>query len=487
MTYNLQCFRHMNKRSPSVLFSAAIIAVGGVQAQKPHPHRPNIVYILADDLGYGDLGCYGQQKIKTPNIDRLASQGMLFTQHYAGCTVSAPSRCSLMTGYHTGHTQIRGNREYGKEGEYPIAADTYTLGKMLKAEGYATGCFGKWGLGSPGSEGDPNKQGFDAFFGYNSQLLAHNYYPDHLWDNQKELLLPENEGDKRGAYSADLIHEKALQFIRAHRDKPFFAYLAYTLPHAELISPADSILAMYHFDPEKPWKGTDTGPYFRKGGYCTSVTPHADFASMVTRLDAYVGQVMQTLQELGIADNTILIFTSDNGPHQEGGGDPAFFRSWGPLRGIKRDMWEGGIRVPMIVQWPGKVKAGSRTDQVCAFWDVMPTFAEITGASVPRDIDGISFLPTLLGQPGQKQHDYLYWEFHEMGGRIAVRMGNWKGIKLNYGKSPDAPMLVYDLSTDLHEDHDIARDHPEVVRELEELIGKARVKSALFDFGREKQ
>lgn len=288
----------------------------------------NVIYILADDLGYGDIGCYGQQKIKTPNIDRMAQEGMLFTQHYAGCTVSAPSRCSLMTGLHTGHSQIRGNMEIKPEGQQPMAADTYTLGKLMKSAGYTTGIFGKWGLGYPGSSSVPSNMGFDEFFGYNCQRQAHSYYPDHLWHNNDTVFLHENDNEGRQVYSQDLIHEQALKFIRDNKDKPFYAMLTYTLPHAELNLPHDSIYRMYE-------NAFEEVPYDGKMGYHPSEKPYASFAAMVSRLDKYVGDVMAELKELGLDKNTIVIFTSDNGPHREGGANPDYFLSYGPLKGVK--------------------------------------------------------------------------------------------------------------------------------------------------------
>jgi arylsulfatase A len=449
--------------------------------------KPNIVFILADDLGYGDLGCYGQKIIKTPNIDKLASDGMLFTQHYAGCTVSAPSRSALLTGLHTGHTPIRGNKEVGDEGQHPLPENTFTMAEMLKQAGYVTGAFGKWGLGYPGSEGDPNKQGFDEFYGYNCQRLAHYYYPTHLWHNQTKINLPGNTNGIVGIYAQDMIHKEAMKFIRENKSKPFFAFLPYILPHADIVSPDDSIRKMYAgIKPGIPFIGIDKPNGHKPGGYNSSDEPHIDFAAMIARLDAYVGEVVAELKKQGIDKNTIVIFTSDNGPHEEGGANPAFFNSYGPLRGVKRDMYEGGIRVPMIVSWPGKTQQGVKTEQVSAFWDFMPTFKELARVKTNFASNGISIVPTLLSNKKQKQHEYLYWEFHEMGGRIAIRKGNWKGIKLNYGKNPDNKMLLFDLSTDIHEDNNVAEKHPEIVTELEKLIKSSRTESAVFNFGRSK-
>ena len=435
----------------------------------------NVIYILADDLGYGDIGCYGQQKIKTPNIDRMAQEGMLFTQHYAGCTVSAPSRCSLMTGLHTGHSQIRGNLEIKPEGQQPMTADTYTLGKQMKSAGYTTGIFGKWGLGYPGSSSVPSNMGFDEFFGYNCQRQAHSYYPDHLWHNNDTVFLHENDHEGRQVYSQDLIHEQALKFIRDNKDKPFYAMLTYTLPHAELNLPHDSIYRMYE-------NAFEEVPYDGKMGYHPSEKPYASFAAMVSRLDKYVGDVMAELKELGLDKNTIVIFTSDNGPHREGGANPDYFLSYGPLKGVKRDVYEGGIRVPMVAWCPDKIKAGVKNDHISAFWDVMPTLAELTGVTLPETGDGISFLPTLFSKDGQKQHEYLYWEFHELNGREALRSGNWKLIRQPI--VGETILELYDLSSDIHEDNNLAQQNPEKVKELEVLMDGARTESPLFNFGR---
>ena len=447
------------------------------------PKQPNIVFILADDLGYGDLGCYGQTIIKTPNIDRLSAEGMRFTRCYAGCTVSAPSRSSLLTGLHTGHTPIRGNESAPekKEGQYPLPANTYTIVKMLKEGGYVTGCFGKWGLGYPGSEGAPENQGIDEFFGFNCQNLAHNYYPYYLWHNKDTVWLKGNEGSEKREYAPDIIHREAMKFISDNKDRPFFAYLAYTLPHAELVSPDDEIQAEYKGKfPETAWKGVDAGPDYKKGGYGSTMHPRTDYAAMVTRLDKYVGEIIAELKALGLDKNTLVIFSSDNGPHIEGGGDPDFFKSYGHLRGIKRDLYEGGIRVPMIAWCPGKIKAGSISGHTSAFWDVMPTFAELTGTKAAANTDGISFLPALFGKSGQKEHDYLYWEFHEQGGKIAVSKGNWKAIWLNVNKTDKTTVELYDLSKDIHEDNDVAKQRPEIVAELDRLMRKSHINSKAF-------
>ena len=438
---------------------------------------PNIIYILADDLGYGDLACYGQQFIKTPNLDRMAAEGMQFMQHYAGCTVSAPSRGSLMTGMHTGHSQIRGNKEIEPEGQQPMIEGTFTLGTMMKSAGYATGIFGKWGLGSPDSESTPNKMGFDQFYGYNCQRMAHTYYPPYLWRNSEKDLLAENQDGGRKVYSQQLIHEEALRFIRENKDKPFFAMLTYTLPHAELNLPHDSIYQQY----ENSFEET---PYDGKRGYQPVEKPRASFAAMVSLLDFYVGEVLAELKKQGIDDNTLVIFTSDNGGHEEGGADPHFFKSYGQLKGLKRDVYEGGIRVPFIARYPKKIKAGQKSDHISAFWDMMPTFSELTNATIPPSVqtDGISMLPTLLGEGKQKDHEYLYWEFHEIGGRIAVRQGDWKAVMLNAKKGIEQPIELYDLSKDIHEDNNLADQYPDKVEKMRAIMKTAHIESNVYPF-----
>jgi arylsulfatase A-like enzyme len=443
---------------------------------------PNIIFILADDLGYGDLSCYGQTRFETPAIDRLASEGMIFTQHYTGSTVSAPSRSSLMTGLHTGHTPIRGNRGWVPEGQWPLPASSFTISEMLRERGYATGAFGKWGLGFIGTEGDPNSQGFDEFYGYNCQSLAHNYYPDHLWHNEVRIELRENAGGKTGAYSGDLIQNAALRFIESNSKKPFFLFYPTTIPHAELVAKEEYMkLFRGKFDPEKVYKGVDSGPDFRQGPYGSQNESHAAFAAMIKQLDVYVSEIIDKLRELRIEKNTVVIFASDNGPHLEGGADPDYFNSNGALRGYKRDLYEGGIRTPLIVRWPGKVKAGSRSDHISAFWDIMPTIAEITGGKVINEIDGLSFLPALTGKP-QKNHDYLYWEFHEQGGKTAVRMGNWKAVKLNVNKLPQGQIELYNLENDVSETKNVASDNPEIVKQMDAIMTEAHTRSDVFLF-----
>ena len=449
---------------------------GTVKEQK----QPNIIFILADDLGYGDLSCYGQKKFSTPNIDRLAGEGMLFTQHYTGCTVSAPSRSSLMTGLHTGHTPVRGNKDWKPEGNWPLPAESLTVAEILKSSGYTTGAFGKWGLGYIETEGDPNAQGFDEFYGYNCQSLAHNYYPDHLWHNHEMILLPENDSGKTGAYSPDLIHKAALEFIDRNTNNPFFLYYPTTIPHAELFA-REEYMDKFRgkFDPEKSFRGVDNGPAFRLGPYGSQPEAHAAFAAMINELDDFTGELLAKLEENGLADNTIVIFASDNGPHLEAGADPDYFNSNGDLRGYKRDVYEGGIRTPMLVRWPGKVTPGSESDHISAFWDILPTLAEIAGTGVPEGIDGISFLPALTGKK-QKKHEYLFWEFHEQGGKMAVRMGNWKAVKLDINKDTARETELYNLSKDIGEENNVASYNPEIVKKMEEIMKQAHIPSADF-------
>ncbi|OUX38398.1 MAG: arylsulfatase [Kiritimatiellaceae bacterium TMED266] len=459
------------------LFSCLLVCTGLVCFS--HAERlPNIIYILTDDLGYGDLSCNGQTFFKTPHIDRLAAEGMKFTQHYSGSTVCAPSRCSLMTGKHTGHAVVRGNYEVKPEGQKSMPADTFTMAHMLQQAGYTTGLFGKWGLGAPGSPSEPLKMGFDRFYGYNCQRHAHHYYPYFIWnDNQREMLWG-NFGMETEEYAPTLIHAEVMQFIEDNQDRPFFCYYAVIQPHAEMFAP-EEYMEKYRgkYLPESAYEGTDDGPDFRKYSYGSQSEAHAAFAAMVHMIDEYVGDITAYLKELGIDDNTLIVFTSDNGPHQEGGHNPNYFNSNGSLRGFKRDLYEGGIKVPMIAWWPGKIKRGTQTDHLSAFWDVMPTVAEMTGASAPEDVDGISFLPTLLNRKGQAEHDYLYWEFHEKKGRLAIRKGTWKGVRYDVSIDANSTLELYDLSTDPGEQNNIAQQHPDVVAELDMLIKSARTVS----------
>ncbi len=418
---------------------------------------PNIVFILADDLGYGDLGCYGQQKVKTPNIDTFAAEGTRFTQCYAGSTVCAPSRCCLMTGYHTGHARVRGNALV------PLLPEDVTVAEVLKGAGYHTALIGKWGLGEPDTTGIPNRQGFDYFFGYLNQAHAHNYYPDHLWRNEEKVPLEGNVlGEKKGVskqcgqYSHDLFTDEALSFLDRAGEAPFFLYLAYTIPHANNERGAAEGDGMevpdYGSYGEQPWPDPERGR-----------------AAMIERLDRDVGRFMRKLNDLGLDENTLVFFTSDNGPHREGGVNPDFFDSSGPLRGIKRDLYEGGIRVPGIARWPGRVPAGLVSDQVWAFWDFLPTAADLAGAKAPEGIDGVSIVPALIDGKSI-EHPPLYWEFHEGGYKRAVRMGNWKGVKVK----PDLPLELYDMTSDIGEDRDVAADQPDIVEQTEVFMEGAR-------------
>ena len=453
---------------------------------------PNVIIIFADDLGYGDVGSYGQTKIRTPNLDRLAEEGIRFTQHYSGSPVCAPSRATLLTGRHTGHTQIRGNHELGgfpdeeERGQMALREGSFTMAEMLREAGYATAVIGKWGLGGPGSEGVPNNHGFDSFYGYLDQKQAHNYYPSHLWRNTKwdtlrngyfhpHQRLEEEPGDysrfKGPDYAPDLMTEEAERFIRENAGRPFFLYLPYTIPHVALQVP-DEELEAYDF-PETPYLG--------ENGYLPHPTPRAAYAGMISRLDAYVGRIRVLIDELGLAENTLILFSSDNGPTDAGGADMEFFDSNGPLRGGKRDVYEGGIRVPMIALWPGRIKGGAATDHVSANWDVMPTLADLTGARAPEDLDGISFLPTLLGGD-QSEHEYLYWEFHEGPGSQAVRLGEWKGVRLGGHRDPDAPIELYDLSTDIGEMSNVADRHPDIVARIDSIMRAAHTPAVIEEW-----
>jgi arylsulfatase len=473
---------------------------------------PNIVYILADDLGYAELGCYGQEKIKTPNLDQLAAEGLRFTQHYCGNAVCAPSRCVLMTGKHPGHAYVRNNggpkglddlrQKYGWEfpGQHPIPEAELTIAEMLKQQGYATAAVGKWGLGHFGTTGDPNRQGFDLFFGYNCQAHAHSFYPGYLWRNDQKVFLdndPPIPGHARlpaGAdphdpasyapfkgtdYAPERMIEVALQFLRENKEGPFFLYYPTTLAHVALHVPDEEL---------EPYlaKGWEETPFTAQGGgYTPHRTPKAAYAAMVTHLDTDVGRIMAQLAELDLDENTLVIFSSDNGTtHLDKEVDYEFFDSVGPLRGLKGSLYEGGIRVPMIARWPGRIKAGGTTDHVSAFWDVLPTIAEITGTDAPAGIDGISFAPTLFGRPqDQRQHEFLYWEFPGYGGQQAVRMGPWKGVRqdmLRRGNPDPLKIELYNLRDDIGETTDVAQEHPDVVARIRSIMQQQHSPSELF-------
>jgi len=423
--------------------------------------KPNIIFIMADDLGYAELGCYGQTKIKTPHIDQLAAEGMKFTQAYAGSMVCQPSRSVLMTGQHTGHTAVRAN-----DLNQLLYDEDQTVAEVLKEAGYATGIFGKWGLGYEGTPGHPNRQGFDQFTGELLQVHAHFYYPFWIWRNEEKVMLPENENNQRGRYVHDLIHEDAKAFIRKNQKQPFFAYLPYILPHVELVVPEDS---------ERPYRGKfpKTPIPDPRPGYIGSDDGLVTFAGMVSRLDAHVGEIVAMLEELGIRDNTLIIFTSDNGGQ---GGTwkemTDFFNGNAPLKGHKGSMYEGGLRVPFIAKWPGKIEAGTTSDLQIGFWDILPTFAQIAGTKVPAgiDVDGISFVPTLLGEGNQKKHEYLYWEYTK--GKIssrALRMGNWKAVQNKMKNSIE----LYDLGKDVGETNDLAKQHPDQVKAMTDIMQQA--------------
>jgi len=431
---------------------------------------------MADDLGYAELGCYGQKKIKTPNIDKLAAEGMMFTQHYSGNPVCAPSRCTLMTGLHTGHAQIRANKEVGGKagwvlgstigGQWPLEAGTVTVAGILKDAGYTTGAFGKWGLGIVGTTGDPNKQGFDHFFGYICQRQAHTFYPNHLWRDGEVEWIEANKDGKEQVYSHDLISQEALKFVRTNKDRPFFLYVPFTIPHMALQVPEDSLAEYRGKWPDPPYKGDK--------GYFAHPNPRACYAAMVTRMDKDVGRIMSLLKELALDDNTLVIFTSDNGPTFNGGSDSAFFESAKPLRGLKGSVYEGGIRVPYIARWPGRIKAAGTSNHISAFWDFLPTCCELTGKDPPQDIDGISMLPTLLGRDQeQKKHEYMYWELR---GQQAIRMGKWKALRLKPGRKIE----LYDLDSDIAESNDLADGHPEIVAEMAKIFRTSRTESEVF-------
>lgn len=476
-------------RTSRLLLVISLLLVGAISAAKVTAQKlngkPNIIFILADDLGYGDLGSYGQQKIRTPYLDQMAKDGMRFTQFYAGSPVCAPARCVLMTGKHGGHAFIRDNKEVQPEGQWPIPSSEVTIAEMLKAKGYATGAFGKWGLGFVGTEGDPNRQGFDLFYGYNCQREAHNFYPDHLWRNDKRVVL---EGNDRGLtgkqYSHDLIEAETLKFIRDNKDTPFFAYVPFTIPHLALQVPEDS-LAEY----VGKW---DDPPYDGKNGYLPHPHPRAAYAAMVTRMDRSVGRIFALLKELKLDDNTLVIFTSDNGgafgtvnkeneflPGRLGGTDYVFFGSTANFKAFKGSIYEGGIRAPFIARWPGKIKAGSTSDLPAVFYDMMPTFAEMAGTSVPKESDGVSLLPTLTGKGKQRHHEFLFWDFGGYGGQQAVRFGDWKGLRRNLHRG-NTKLELYNLATDPGEQNNLADKHPEIVKRIEQILAQQHRPSADF-------
>jgi len=443
----------------------------GPKSGKSNADKPSIIFILADDLGYGDLGCYGQKNIQTPHLDRIAREGMKFTDHYAGSTVCAPSRCVLMTGLHTGHSYVRGNREVKPMGQTPLPADTVTVAKLMKKAGYVTGLIGKWGLGGPDSVGHPNKQGFDYFFGYLCQRHAHNYYPEFLFRNEQRVPLknkiakprPDGAGvaAEKNEYSHDLCAEEALQFVEKHQKQPFFLCLTLTIPHAN------------NEAGKKGMEVPDYGIYKNKDW----PEPQKGHAAMISRMDSDIGKLIAKLKELNLDENTLVMFSSDNGPHREGGNNPDFNDSNGPLRGIKRDLYEGGIRVPLLARWPGKIQSGVTTNHISAFWDFLPTCCDVAGAQSPKSIDGISFLPTMRGQANhQKKHEYMYWEFNRGGSLQAVRMGPWKLIRF----VAQNKIELYNLNTDIGEQKNIADKQPEIVTKIESYLKTARTESEFW-------
>jgi len=496
---------------PFVFTACNDAAVSSPPAPDP---PPNIVYILADDLGYGELGCYGQELIETPHIDSLAARGMRFTQHYSGAPVCAPARCVLMTGLHTGHAHVRGNDEWGDrgdvwdylamyndpglEGQRPIPDSVVTIGELLQEAGYRTGIVGKWGLGAPGTEGVPNRQGFDFFFGYNCQRQAHTLYPLHLWKNDERVLLrndtvsphtrltkdadpadPANYTPFRlEEYAPDLMQQEVLGFVTRNRERPFFLYYATPIPHLPLQAPQRWV------DHYRDKLGPEA-PYTGDKGYFPSQYPRATYAAMISYLDEQVGQLVDTLKGLGLYDNTLIVFSSDNGPTYTGGADTPFFDSGGPFSCEagwgKGSVREGGIRVPMIAAWPGRIAAAAVSDHQSAFYDVLPTLCEVAGRSVPASTDGISFLPALTGEAEQRTHDFLYWEFPAYGGQQAVRMGKWKGMRREM-QDGNLEIELYDLESDIAETRNVAADHPGVVARIRAIMEREHTPPAIERF-----
>jgi arylsulfatase A len=448
---------HKKGKMRQVLMFLLVALAFVAQLYAQQPRKPNILFILADDLGYGDLSCYGQRKFGTPNIDRLAREGLRFTSHYAGGAVCAPSRSALMTGQHTGRTRIRNNYALGRTRAALLPEDV-TVAEVLKRAGYATGVVGKWGLGEAGTTGTPNRQGFDHWFGFLNQAEAHNHYPPHLWRDEKKVALDGKQ------YAQDLFTEDALAFIERNQAKPFFLYLAYTLPHSDLAVPEDSLKLFRGKYPEEPV--TLEGK--------AVATPRALYAAMVSRLDRDVGRVLALLKRLKLDDDTLVIFTSDNGPPASHA--PEFFGSAGAFRGLKGSLYEGGLRVPFIARWPGKIKANTTSDHVAAFWDFLPTAAELAGVAPPANIDGRSYLAALLGKK-QAPDEFLYWEYNKKGsGWQAVRTGDWKAVR----RRADAPLELYNLKTDVGERDNVAARHPDIIQRIEAYLKTARVESELF-------
>lgn len=462
---------------PAAALAPLALACGQEASVQNVPSRPNVIFIMADDLGIGDLGCYGQRQIKTPGIDSIAREGLIFENHYAGSTVSAPSRAVLMTGLHTGHASIRGNKGdrdsvLKTHFDYPLSTADKTVGEVFKSLGYATACCGKWGLGGPHSVSRPNLRGFDYFYGYLGQGRAHKYYPDYLWENNEQVFTDHK------VYSHDAIVDHALQFIDAHAGEPFFLYMTPTIPHAELVVPEGELGEYDGMFEEKPFVQKNPSEF----GYDSQPKPRATYAAMVSRLDRDVSRIRGLLRAKGIEDNTIIIFTSDNGVHQEGGHDPEFFNSNWEYRGIKRDLYDGGIHTPFVIKWPGVIEPGRRTLHIATFWDFMATVCDITGAPLPGRTDGISYLPTLTGKGVQKEHDYLYYEFHEKGGKQCVLKDGWKLVKLDVNKPESTRYELYNISLDPDETVNLLDAQPAKVRELKKIMASAREENPLWNF-----
>jgi arylsulfatase A-like enzyme len=457
-------------RAAAAAIAGLLLATSVPPAAQPSaPPRPNIVLIQSDDIGYGDLSAYGQAQFRTPSLDRLAADGIRFTEYYAGSTVCGPSRAALMTGLHTGHTWIRGN------GEIPLREEDTTVGMALRDAGYRTAVVGKWGLGLPGTAGMPDKKGFDYAFGFLDHRHAHRQFTDHLYRNG-EMVATDLEHD----YVNDLFTREALAFIGNPDTRPFFLYLNYTVAHAEFRVPEDSLEAMRGKFPEKPFVNATadakpTGPDNISLGYRSQPTPKAAFAAMIVRMDRDIGTLRDLVHARGLDERTLFMFVSDNGPSQEGGADPVFFKSSGGLRGIKRDLYEGGIRVPFIASWPGTIPKGRVSAHPWAHWDMFPTLAELAGAKTPPGLDGVSMTRALRGQPAPA-HEFMYWEFHERGFQQAVRMGQWKAVRL----AKDAALELYELKGDPHEERNVAAAHPDLVKKIEKYLATARTDSPLW-------
>ena len=489
----------MKKHTAIVTLAIYILSSFCLQtfAQKTSP-KPNIIYIYADDLGYGELGSYGQTKIKTPHLDQMANEGMRFTQHYSSAPVCAPSRCMLMTGKHGGKSYIRGNYEMGgfedstEGGQMPLHEGAYTIPKMLKSVGYATALIGKWGMGVVGTTGSPLNHGFDYYYGYLDQKQAHNHYPTHLWENDRwdslnnSFISVHKPIDSTKAtdadfeyyrgkdFAADKMTEKAVQFINKHSKEPFFLYLPYTIPHLSLQAPEAYV---------KKYIGQfDEKPYFGQKGYAATKYPLSTYAAMITYLDDQVGIIMEKIKKMGLDNNTIIMFSSDNGATFSAGVDTKFFNSVSGLRGLKMDVYEGGISVPFIARWPGKIKANTTSNHSSIQYDLMATLAEMTGTN-PGKTDGISFLPTLTGKnSSQKNHEFLYFEYPENGGQLAVRLGNWKGVKRNVRKEPNGAWELYDMATDRKETNNVAALHPDIIQKITETAKREHTHPVVMDW-----